>query len=182
MPNDIDQAGPAPQVSTGEAAPSSFREFLRGKGEEFDLRDRRRRRREWLGALERLIERIVGWLHQSDPDGLLDIDRYEVSRTEPRLGTYEAPALRIRLGAAEARLIPIGREVPLPSVRVESPVPPDFHGRVDLADAPVSPLRRYHLLLDVREDGEHWHIRDEHGRFSPLGREEFERILQDLLS
>ena len=99
MQNDIGQVVPGSRGPVEGGAPPSLREFLRSKGEEFDLRDRRRLRRDWLLSLDRLMNRIVDWLHESDPDGLLDIDRYQVGRTEPRgSGTYEDPCpKKIRL-------------------------------------------------------------------------------------
>lgn len=76
----------------------SLREFLKTKANEKGIRDRHRLRSEWLGAIRRLVDQILDWLRQSDPQGVLDIQPYEVARTELDLGTYDAPALKIRLG------------------------------------------------------------------------------------
>src|SRR5271166_3118980 len=66
----------------------SFREFLKAKADELGVRDRHRRRGEWLGAIHRLLDQIQDWLRESDPEGVLDIEPYEVSRTEQDPGTY----------------------------------------------------------------------------------------------
>lgn len=103
--------------SPGAAPLPTFSEFLRRKGEEYRVRDRHERRSEWLAAINELYDTIRGWLHEDDPEGLLDIVPYQVSRTEPILGTYDAPALQILLGPAEVRVEPVGREVPFLAIR-----------------------------------------------------------------
>jgi hypothetical protein len=178
MPEDLQECPASALQSAGEAPPPSFAEFLRKKGAEFHVRDRHVRRTEWLGALNQLFDQIRGWLRESDPDGLLDFVPYEVSRTEPVLGTYDAPALKIQLGPAEAHLKPMGREVPSYTFRGTSGAAGDFAGRVALTDG----LREYWLYREKHPEGDRWQIHDERGRFTDLNRTEFERILQELLS
>lgn len=85
----------------------SFQEFLRAKAEEFGVRDRHRLRNEWIASLNQLLDQLQEWLQQADPEGLLDIITYKIARTERGLGTYDAPAMKIRLGAGEVDIVPI---------------------------------------------------------------------------
>src|SRR5438067_1384257 len=103
-----------------ETMPTSFQEFLRQKAEGSNVKDRIRSRGEWLGALNRLRDQIRGWLHEADPDDLLEIVPYEVERVEQRLGIYDAPALKIRLGTDTVDVLPMGRFVrPLASQAIK---------------------------------------------------------------
>src|SRR4051812_37808057 len=111
MPEELQEHPQSVAESPRAAAPPSFSEFLRQKGEEYRVRDRHEQRSEWLEAINSLYDQIRGWLREVDPEGLLDIVPYQVSRTEPVLGTYDAPALKIQLGPAEAHLKPMGRWV-----------------------------------------------------------------------
>jgi hypothetical protein len=156
----------------------SFRDFLKAKADELGVRDRHRRRGEWLGAIHRLLEQMRDWLRESDPEGVLDIEPYEVSRTEQNLGTYDAPALKIRLGAGEVDVRPIGREVPFMAIRGASGDATTFSGRVDITDG----YRKYNLYREINQGKDLWQISDERNKFSYLNAESFERILQDLLS
>jgi hypothetical protein len=177
MPEDVQEFAPGSPQSPGAAAPS-FTEFLRRKGEEFHVRERHGRRSEWLGAINSLYDQIREWLREADPEGLLDIVSYEVSRTEPKLGTYEAPALKIQLGPAEVHIKPTGREVPFMAIRGASGAPTEFSGRVDITDG----LREYNFYRERHHEGDRWQIPDERNRFTYLNRQVFERILEELLS
>jgi hypothetical protein len=163
----------------------SFREFLRAKAEELGIRDRHRRRNEWLGALHRLADQLQDWLRQSDPEGLLDIEPYEVARSEHKLGNYNAPALKIRFGPRGVDIVPMSRDVIStvfdvatgPSTSLMAEATP-FAGRVDVTDG----FRKFNLFRQIRDDEDHWWVRDEHDRFTPLNSDSWERILQVLLS
>jgi hypothetical protein len=178
MPEDVQEFPPGAPQSPEAAAPPSFAEFLRRKGEEFHVRERHGRRSEWLGAINRLYDQIREWLREADPEGLLDIVPYQVSRTEPILGTYDAPALQILLGPAEAQVVPMGREVRRYNLRGPSDAATDVAGRVDITDG----LRTYNLFREKRRAGDRWQVCDERNRFTDLNRQEFERILEELLS
>ena len=156
----------------------SFREFLKVKAKETGGGERRHRRSEWLGAIRRLIDQIREWLPQSDPEEVLDIEPYEVSRTERELGTYDAPALKIQLGAAQVDVLPMTREVPFMAIRGASGEPTEFAGRVDITDG----FRKYNLYREVREDNELWQVRDDRNKFTYLDSSSLTEILQDLLS
>jgi hypothetical protein len=164
--------------SPGAAPPPTFSEFLRRKGEEYRVRDRHERRSEWLAAINGLYDVIRGWLREDDPEGLLDIVPYQVSRTEPILGTYDAPALQILLGPAEVRVEPVGREVPFLAIRGASGTRTGFAGRIDIGDG----LREYNLYRERLQDGDRWQMPDKLNRFTYLDRQIFERILEELLA
>jgi len=173
-------------MSNQENAPTlSFREFLRTKSDEFGVGDRHRRRQEWLAALNNLQRQLREWLHQSDPEGLLDVEPYDVARTERKLGTYDAPALKIRLGPGEVGIVPMSREITTtvfdvatePSTSLTAGAI-SFAGRVDVTDG----SRKYNLYRQIRGGEDHWWIHDERDRLTELDSDSFERILQDLLS
>jgi hypothetical protein len=165
------------EASRGEPL-LSFQEFLKNKADETGVKDRRRRRVEWLGAIRRLVDQILDWLREFDTEGVLDVETYEVSRTEHELGTYDAPALKIRLGAGEVNVLPIGREAPIMAIHGASGAATEFAGRVDLSDG----FRKYNLYREVSEGRDLWQIRDNRNRFTYLDKESLGRILQDLLS
>ncbi len=93
------------------ATEMSFQEWLERRAQEVNQPERLRRRSEWIAALDQFREQVTSWIRESDPKGLLIIERMEIERTEPRLGTYTAPALKISLGDAAVRVVPMGRDV-----------------------------------------------------------------------
>jgi hypothetical protein len=178
MPDEKTPSLPNTSEASGENSLLSFQEFLKSKAEEKGIKDRHRRRGEWLGAIHRLLDQIRDWLRQSDPEGVLDVEPYEVSRTEHELGTYDAPALKIRLGAAEVNVLPMGRDVPFMAIRGASGTPAEFAGRVDISDG----FRKYNLYREVKEGRDSWQVRDERNRFTYLDPVSLGQILQELLS
>ena len=114
MPDEASSSSSGTSEASGRKPMLSFREFLKTKADEAGVKDRHRRRSEWLDAIRRLFDQIREWLRESDPEGVLDIEPYEVSRTEPDLGTYDAPALKIRLGPGEVNVLPIRTLFPIP--------------------------------------------------------------------
>jgi hypothetical protein len=169
----------AKTFEAGGRKPSlSFREFLKTKADETGVKDRHRRRREWLGAIDHLLDQIRDWLRESDPEGVLDVEPYQVSRTEHDLGTYDAPALKIRLGPGEVSILPMGRDVPFMAIRGASGAATTFAGRVDISDG----FRKYNLYREVGEGRDSWQVRDDRNRFTYLDKESLGQILQDLLS
>jgi hypothetical protein len=181
MPEELQGYTHSVPESPGAGPPPTFSEFLRRKGEEYRVRDRHGQRSEWLAAINGLYDQIRGWLREDDPEAFLDIVPYQVSRTEPILGTYDAPALQIRFGPAEVNLQPVGRFVPFLTIRGArraAEPPTEFVGRVDLSDG----LRGYNLYRERRPEGDRWQFLDKSDRFTCLNRQEFERVLQELLS
>lgn len=165
--------------------PTTFQEFLRQKAEGTSSRDRIRHRDEWLGALDRLFDLIRNLLREADPDDLLEIVPYEVQRVEDRLGVYDAPAMKIRLGTDTVDLLPVGRfsvghltvhtlrRFPGESGGLETPA-----GRVDITNGE----RKYLLLRSLEGDQERWFAVDGYSRATLLDRKYLEEILRDLLS
>ena len=178
MPDEETHSSAKTSEASGRRPLLSFREFLKTKADETGVKDRHRRRGEWLGAIHSLIDQIRDWLRESDPEGVLDVEPYEVSRTERDLGTYDAPALKIRLGAGEVSVLPIGRDVPFMAIRGASGAATEFAGRVNISDG----FRKYNLYREVSEGKDLWQARDDLNRFTYLDSDCLGRILQDLLS
>jgi hypothetical protein len=178
MPNNTESSTQSSNESTVVAPKRSFQDFLRDKAEEFGIHDRHRRRREWVEAIQRLLYEIRGWLRLSDPKEILDVEQYTVTRTEQGLGTYEAPALKIRLGPGEVDVLPMSREVHSWVMKGPPGTRSDFAGRIDITGG----LRKLNILREVSNGEEKWQIRDERNQFTYFDRERFLRVLQDLLS
>lgn len=165
--------------------PTTFQEFLRQKAEGTSSRDRIRHRDEWLGALNRLFDLIRNFLRQADPDDLLEIVPYEVQRVENRLGVYDAPAMKIRLGTDAVDLLPVGRfsigHLSVHSLGAslgEIGEGDTLAGRVDITNGE----RKYLLLRSMEGDQERWFAVDAYSGATLLDRERLEEILRDLLS
>jgi len=165
----------------------TFQEFLRQKAEASGWKERISARAEWLEAIRWLFARIRALLQDADPNGLLEIVQYEVERVEERLGVYDAPALKIRLGTASVDIVPAGRYAPKPISLMSLLALPSNEsrwgdlsgGRVDVTDGEWK-----HLLLRSIENGQdHWYVvMSNMAGVTPRNRESLEQILQDLLS
>jgi hypothetical protein len=164
MQDDTKSSTQSSNESTVVAPKLAFRDFLREKAEEFGIKDRHRRRREWVDAIQRLLDEIRGWLRLSDPDGFLDVEQYRVTRTERDLGTYDAHALKIRLGPIEVDVIPMSREVTSWVIKGAAGTRADFAGRIDMMDG----RRKYNILREIRDGEEKWLIRDERNQLLTL--------------
>jgi hypothetical protein len=165
--------------------PTSFQDFLRQKAEGTGIRERNRNRGEWLQALQGLLEQIEDWLRAADTENLLETLRYDVERVEERMGVYDAPALKIRLGTDEVDVVPVGRYAigPLPAQAIKSlqgvqGTDGPAAGRVDITNGD----RKYLLLRDLSSGQPRWYAVDEHSRAVLLDRAHLETILQDLWS
>jgi len=164
---------------------TSFQEFLRQKAKGSDLKDRNRSRSEWLSVLNRLLDQVRDWLRQSDPDDLLETVPYEVERVEPRLGIYDAPALKIRLGTDSVDILPMGRHV-TKHIEIQhlQAIPGNQDrwgdlsgGRVDITDGE----RRYQLFRSIQDGRDHWYAWGDSMTLLPFDRDRLETILKDLL-
>jgi len=158
----------------------TFQEFLRAKAEEYGVRDRHQLRNAWIDSLNQLLDQLQEWLQQADPESLLDIVRYKVARTERGFGTYDAPAMKIRLGAGEVDIVPISAGNRDRWVDPAAGLMTLFSSaaRVDVTDG----YRKYNLVRDPRRDDKPWSIRSERGGFMDLTPDSFKQVLQDLLS
>ena len=164
---------------------TGFQEFLRQRAEQSGVRERNRNRAEWLLAINRLLEQIREWLRSSDPENLIDAVQYEVQLFERRLGIYDAPALKILLGASEVDVVPVGRFSigPVPTEKVLSHLGIEgasgtVAGRVDIKNK-----EKKHLLIrDVSTAQDRWFAVDERSSVALLDQSRLETILQDLWS
>jgi hypothetical protein len=154
-----------------------FKEWLEKRAQEVNQPERLRHRSEWIAALDQFYEQIMSWIRESDPKGLLIIERMEIERHEPRLGTYVAPALKISLGDAAVRAVPMGRDV-RGSYRNEAGTECRYEGRVDITDG----LRKYVLYRIADEGSRAWVVSGDPEPPKPFDRAQLERILWDLLS
>lgn len=160
---------------------TSFQEFLRKKAEEKGDDGGRRRRDEWMDALGRLVDQIVSWLKDDDPEGVLEIGRYEVTRSETGLGAYQVPYLKIHLGDSEAVLSPVARNtVGTIGPRGGVAETEKAEGRVDVQDG--LRLKKYMLYRAIKDGRDVWYAVDEKFHVDLLDKDRLEAILQDLLS
>lgn len=117
-----------------------------------------RKKEEWLQDLNDVIDQIYTWLKQAQARGVLDLQRHTLSVHEQDIGTYDAPALKIKLkrGAPrEIRIEPKGMSVvaaiPAPGRRVQG-----ARGRVDFICGPAramllrSPERKWYFVESDR--------------------------------
>ena len=160
---------------------SAFSSFLKEEAERIRAESPRReaRIREWVDAVARLLAQIKEWLNEADPEHILRLEEEQISRTEPSLGQYTIPALRIKLGDRVVGLIPVARNVLAPTEIHDAALRRSVIGRVDLTEGTYS----YVLYRIQSEGGETWLLTDELGvfTFEPLSREAFEKALLRLL-
>jgi hypothetical protein len=154
-----------------------FKEWLEKRAQEVNQPERLHHRSEWIAALDQFYEQVLSWIRESDPKGLLIIERMQITRSEPRLGTYVAPALKISLGDAAVRVVPMGRDV-RGSYRNEAGTECRYEGRVDITDD-----RRKYVLYRVADEGSQaWVVVVDLELPRRFDRAELEKILWDLLS
>ena len=126
---------------------------------------------------DQLYEQILSWIRETDAEGVLIIERIELERTEPSLGTYVAPALKISLGEAAVRVVPIGRDTH-GSFRDEEGNEWRYEGRVDITDG----VRKYVLYHATEGSPKDWIVYGDFGPVKRFDRARLEAILWDLLS
>jgi hypothetical protein len=136
------------------------------------------KRREWVGAVGNLIEKMEEWLRQADSEKVLRVDRQEVKRREEGLGTYSLPALAIELGPRRVEVIPNGRntvgKIAIGGEQREVPV----QGWMEITDGAT----RFALYRVVSEKGDEWYQLTDFGRRAvPFDKTSFEGILLSLL-
>lgn len=156
----------------------TFQEFLRTKAEEERQPERRQRRDEWIGAVGRLLDQIRAWLAESDPDNLLDIVPYQVRCSEPTLGYYDAPALRIGVGEDTIEVRPAGRDA-LGFVNRVNGGEKQAQGRVDITHG-VTQRKVLYRVVEGNKDV--WYLIDDQYKPVLLDRTRLEAVLQDYLS
>ncbi len=86
--------------------------FFREKKQDL-VQDQKRReevRQQWLGDLRALRARLRRWLEPAEREGL-QVEEYDHPVREQLLGSYDAPALRLRYGGIEAQVVPVARYI-----------------------------------------------------------------------
>jgi hypothetical protein len=148
-------------------------EIERGRADE-----KRAMRQEWTESLHRLIGQIQGWLTDSDPDHLLEVEESYHEIREVDVGVYTAPGLVIRLEAREVRLIPIARKVVGPHLSNGLIHVKRAFGRADLIDGG----KKYLLYRSQADPTDEWVIVEDDGFVvQKLDRQTFEEAMQSLL-
>src|SRR5262245_36709737 len=130
----------------------TFQEFLRKKAEEEQQPERRKRRDEWIGAVGRLIDQLRAWLAESHPEGLLDVIPLEVEKREPGLGSYKIPGLKVGIGDAAVRVVPMGRDA-LGLIESRGEAPMRAQGRVDITDG----VQKYIFYRAIKDGQDVWY-------------------------
>lgn len=149
MLRDIDET--AEEAQEGRKAMSTaFREFLQEQAEKHQAEASVSKATidDWRTSIERLFEQIRGWLKESDPAGLIEIEGNEQVITEPGLGRYCVPRLDLRAFGKWIGIIPKARRTVGTATPPQKSAPQRAEGRVDITDE----LRRF-VLYRFREDG-----------------------------
>ena len=126
-------------------------------------------REEWLTAISDLMSRLGGWLSEAEQEGLFAVADEDVERTEERLGSYRATALKLTTPKGEIiRIVPRARQVV------------GGYGRVDLECPPKKSIL-------VRAEPDRWQFArlvPENGgwTFQDLTEDSFWQAIGDLIS
>jgi hypothetical protein len=156
----------------------TLREFLLQNAPRDEIL-RRRWREDWIAYVDRLLGQLRDWLTEADAADLLDLETLEFEKREQGLGSYRIKGLAIHFGERTVKVVPVGRTVAAHLGPYAEPGHEKAEGRVDISNGAY----KYYLYLklnDARE--EQWLIQDERSALRPLDREQFEAILQVLLS
>ncbi len=155
-------------------------EFLQTNEEKLreDEKQRETRRAEWVGAVERLLRQIEGWVRDADPKNLLHVERVLQEHRDAGLGYYRAPALLVRFGPTKVEITPWSRNVvgrlemdePGKELRIE--------GAVHITDGSEKFIV-YRVLPEGREE---WRLAPPMSlKTTPLTRQGFEAALLRLI-
>jgi hypothetical protein len=156
----------------------TLREFLL-KNAPRDEMLRRRWREDWIAYVDRLLEKLRHWLTEADTADLLDLETLEFEKREQGLGAYHIKGLAIHFGERTVKVVPVGRTVAAHLGPYAEPGHEKAEGRVDVTNGAY----KYYLYLKLNDAAEEqWLVQDERSGIRPLDREQFEAILQALLS
>jgi hypothetical protein len=156
----------------------TLREFLLKNAPRDEIR-RRHWRDEWIAAVDRLLTQLRAWLADAGGAELLDLEPLEFDRREQGLGAYHIKGLAIHFGERTVKVVPVGRAVLAHLGPFAEPGHENAEGRVDITNGAY----KYFLFRKLNDAGqEQWLVQDERSAIRPLDREQFEAILQDLLS
>ena len=155
----------------------TLREFLLENAPRDEIR-RRQCREEWIAAVDRLLGQLRAWLIEAGTADLLDVEPLEFDKREQGLGAYRIKGLAIHFGERTVKVVPVGRTVAAHLGQYAEPGHEKAEGRVDITNGTY----KYYLYRKLTNAGEQWLVQDERSDIRPLNREQFEAILQDLLS
>ena len=156
----------------------TLREFLLQNAPRDEMR-RRKCRDEWIAAVDRLLAQLYAWLTEAGTAELLDLEPLEFAEREHGLGSYRIKGLAIHFGERTAKVVPAGRNVLAHLGPYAEAGHENAEGRVDITNGAYKYFL-YRKLNDAAE--EQWLVQDERSAIRPLDREQFEAILQALLS
>ncbi len=169
-----------PAAQTGRVI--SFKEFL--ASQESRLRAEQaaqeQARQDWIGAVDRLIERISAWIKSSDPHNLVKLDPQllgDIDETGGLRKLDELAELRVSIGHQEVIIRPAVHDTLGPQWK---PGEGKWTGRVDMMGSPYG----YQLYRYVFADGrEEWYVRNTRDyQIKALEQSSFDAALVDLFS
>ena len=155
----------------------TLREFL-AQNASFNETNRRKGRDEWIAAVDRLLAQLRAWLTEAGAVELLDLEPLEFEKREQGLGAYRIKGLAIHFGERTVKVVPVGRTVLARLGPFAEAGHENAEGRVDITNG----TDKYCLYRKLTHDGEQWLVQHERSGIRPLDREQFEIVLQDLLS
>lgn len=156
----------------------TLREFLLQNAPREEMQ-RRQCREEWIAAVDRLLAQLRSWLAEAGTAELLDLEHLEFEKREQGLGAYPIKGLAIRFGERTVKVVPVSRNVLAHLGAYAEPGHEKAEGRVDITNGTY----KYFLYRKLNDAGEEqWLVQDERADIRPLDREQFEAILQALLS
>jgi hypothetical protein len=156
----------------------TLREFLAKNAPRDEIR-RRQTREEWIAAVDKLLAQLRAWLADADTAKVLEVEPVVFVKREEGLGAYDIKGLAINFGERTVRVVPVGRTVLAHLGQYAEPGHENAEGRVDITDGAY----KYFLYRKLNDAGEdQWLVQDERSPIRPFDREQFEAILQDLLS
>jgi hypothetical protein len=133
---------------------------------------------EWRTAIEKLFRQIRGWLSESDPDGIIQIEEGRHEVREKGLGRYQVPRLDLRAFGKWTGIIPKARNTVASARPPQKAAPERATGRVDMTDE----VQRYVLYRFPKEGGgDLWMIDDLRSEPRLLDQQAFEAALMSYL-
>jgi hypothetical protein len=158
----------------------TLREFLLKNAPRAEQAKRRwQAREEWIAAVDKLLAQLRIWLADADTAKILCLEPRDIEKREQGLGTYHLHGLTIHFGESTVEVVPVGRQVLAHLGPYAEPGHEKAEGRVDITNGAY----KYYLYRKLTSDGkEQWLIQDERSGIRPLDQEQFEAILQELLS
>jgi hypothetical protein len=163
----------------------SLKDFLEKEVEEQGPASSERERllSDWVSAVDRLVERLAGWLRANDTKGVLRIEKTTREIQERAVGRYTAPGLRVECFTRKSKSWREFCVEPVALFSIGSMVGDTLgesihKGRVDLTDG----VHKYMLYRKPSEGADAWVMVDDRTyQPKPLDRESFEAVVLSLL-